>query len=165
MFKIPLSACFAKRDFAIVGGVTTIIGLAVFIFLMINHDKQAIENTQYISKVFSVIVLMIIGLNLTYFIFAFMRNPESIMRLFKAMTADGLAFRFIRDVSALNVLCVFNYTILTLSMFIEVELVQVIFVSLTIGLWPIALLLIFNIDGYAKYIVDEQGHTVKLGGS
>ena len=152
---------FTIKDIYII--IACFFGVFLSIFAFLLNNSAYIGSVQLISQVFALVIYILLGFNLSYIIYSLMSKPNNLINFVVKMSSNNMLGRFVREIVILNVLALFNLTLLTICNVITVKLIQTILLSLSLGIWPIIILFLLSMDAYLdKCLVKRTEHKESL---
>ena len=152
---------FTIKDIYII--IACFFGVFLSIFAFLSNNSAYIGNVQLISQVFALVIYILLGFNLSYIVYSLMSKPNNLINFVVKMSSNNMIGRFVREIVILNVLALFNLTLLTICNVITVKLIQTILLSLSLGIWPIIILFLLSMDAYLdKCLVKRTEHKESL---
>lgn len=152
---------FTIKDIYII--IACFFGVFLSIFAFLSNNDAYIGNVQLISQVFALVIYILLGFNLSYIVYSLMSKPNNLINFVVKMSSNNMIGRFVREIVILNVLALFNLTLLTICNVITIKLIQTILLSLSLGIWPIIILFLLSMDAYLdKCLVKRTEHKESL---
>ena len=152
---------FTIKDIYII--IACFFGVFLSIFAFLSNNSAYIGNVQLISQVFALVIYILLGFNLSYIVYSLMSKPNNLINFVVKMSSNNMIGRFVREIVILNVLALFNLTLLTICNVITIKLIQTILLSLSLGIWPIIILFLLSMDAYLdKCLVKRTEHKESL---
>jgi hypothetical protein len=137
---------FTLKDLSIICACFFGVFLSIFIFLLRNNAY--ISNLQLVSQVFALVIYILLGFNLSYIIYILVSKPNNLINFLAQMSSNKMIGKFVREIVILNILALFNLTLLTICNIITVKIIQVVLLSVSLGIWPIIILFLLSMDAY-----------------
>ena len=141
-----LKKTFTLKDLYIIGACFFGVFLSIFVFLLRNNVY--ISNLQLVSQVFALVIYVLLGFNLSYVIYILVSKPNNLINFLAQMASNKMISKFVREIVILNVLALFNLTLLTICNIVTTKIIQVVLLSISLGIWPIIILFLLSMDAY-----------------
>ena len=154
MSIIQLRESFTSKDIYILLTSFVCVFLTMFTFLF-NNDAY-IGNVQIMSHVFALVIYVLLGFNLSYVVYNLISKPNDLISFVVTMSNQNKIGKFVREIVLLNILALFNLTLLTVCNVVTTKLVQIGLLSLSLGIWPLIILFLLSLDGYLDQCLTKR---------
>lgn len=139
------SMSFSKKDLGILSSLFLLTFVASFVFLW--HNGIYLQRLHVTMQVLGVIICILLGLNVSFFVYRLLSDPEKLLPMLHSLHCDGVLRKTVTELVLLNLLALTNFAFLTFSYVLDSQTVQITAVSMSVGTWPLFFLILMNMDG------------------
>ena len=135
----------SRKDLGILAALFLIAFVSSFVFLW-NHDVY-VQRLHVTMQVLGVIIFILLGLNVSFFVFRLLSKPDQMLPLLLDLQHSGTLRKVISELIMLNLLALSNFAFLTFSYVLQSQTIQIVAVSASVATWPLFFLILMNMDG------------------
>lgn len=135
----------SRKDLGILSAIFVMAFASSFVFLWMNNVY--LQRLHLTMQVLGVIICILLGLNVSFFVFKLLSQPERMIPMLHSLQSNGVLRKTVSELVLLNILALTNFAFLTFSYVIDSKTIQMIAVSTSVATWPLFFLILMNMDG------------------